>query len=114
MRHFTSLRRMHRDYGWISTLIEEAENERMHLLVWMQLVSPTFFERIIVMAAQAFFIPFYTAFYVLSPRIAHRMVGYLEEEAVRQYTYFLEAIDQGKIKNVPAPEIAKKCKNFKI
>jgi hypothetical protein len=33
---------------------------------------------------------------------------------VRQYTYFLEAIDQGKIKNVPAPEIAKKCKNFKI
>jgi len=103
---------MHRDYGWISTLLEEAENERMHLLVWMQYVSPTFFERIIVIVAQALFIPFYTFFYVLSPRTAHRMVGYLEEEAVRQYTYFLKAIDDGRIKNEPAPEIAKKCKKF--
>jgi ubiquinol oxidase len=106
IRHFTSLRRMTRDFGMISKLIEDAENERMHLLTWMQLTSPTFFERIIVITAQLLFTPFYTFLYILSPTTAHRLVGYLEEEAVLQYTAFLTAIDAGKIKNVPAPEIA--------
>lgn len=32
LRHFRSLRRMERDHGWIGALLEEAENERMHLL----------------------------------------------------------------------------------
>lgn len=113
LRHFTSLRRMHRDYGWISSLIEEAENERMHLLVWMQFTSPTFFERIIVLIAQVAFTPFYTLLYLFSPVTAHRVVGYLEEEAVNQYTEFLKAIDDGRINGkVAAPEIAKKYWNL--
>ena len=29
-----------RDHGWIHTLLEEAENERMHLLTFMQLSQP--------------------------------------------------------------------------
>lgn len=33
IRHLHSLRRMKRDNGWIHTLLEEAENERMHLLI---------------------------------------------------------------------------------
>jgi Alternative oxidase len=32
-RHFRSLRTLKRDHGWIATLLEEAENERMHLLL---------------------------------------------------------------------------------
>jgi Alternative oxidase len=32
-RHFRSLRTLERDRGWIATLLEEAENERMHLLL---------------------------------------------------------------------------------
>ena len=32
-RHFRSLRTLERDHGWIATLLEEAENERMHLLL---------------------------------------------------------------------------------
>jgi hypothetical protein len=35
VRHLASLRRMKRDHGWIHTLLEEAENERMHLLTAM-------------------------------------------------------------------------------
>lgn len=112
LRHFRSLRRMHRDYGWISKLLEDAENERMHLLVWISYVSPTFFERILVTTAQLLFTPFYTFLYFVSPSTAHRLVGYLEEEAVLQYTEFLKAIDDGKIKNIDAPEIAIKYWNL--
>ncbi|KAK3236288.1 Alternative oxidase, mitochondrial precursor [Cymbomonas tetramitiformis] len=36
LRHMTSLRTMKRDHGWIHTLLEEAENERMHLLTFLQ------------------------------------------------------------------------------
>ena len=80
LRHFRSLRRMENDEGWIASLIEEAENERMHLLCWMQLCNPSIFERLLVLTAQAAFIPFYTTIYLLSPTAAHRFVGYLEEE----------------------------------
>ena len=37
MRHFRSLRVLQRDYGWIHTLLEEVENERMHLLVCLRM-----------------------------------------------------------------------------
>ena len=37
MRHLRSLRTMQRDKGWIHTLLEEAENERMHLLTFMDM-----------------------------------------------------------------------------
>ena len=40
LRHLRSLRRMNRDHGWIHTLLEEAENERMHLLTFVQLKQP--------------------------------------------------------------------------
>jgi ubiquinol oxidase len=112
LRHFNSLRRMARDYGWIGSLVEEAENERMHLLTWMQVTKPNFLERLLVIAAQIGYTTFYTFCYVLSPRFSHRMVGYLEEEAVSAYTQFLEAIDNGSIPNVDAPEIAKKYWNL--
>ncbi len=39
-RHFRSLRHLSRDYGWIHTLLEEAENERMHLLTFLQASLP--------------------------------------------------------------------------
>ena len=40
VRHLKSLRRMTRDHGWIHTLLEEAENERMHLLTALELKRP--------------------------------------------------------------------------
>lgn len=34
-RHLRSLRGLKRNQGWIHTLLEEAENERMHLLTFL-------------------------------------------------------------------------------
>lgn len=107
-RHFRSLRNMSRDYGWINPLMEESENERMHLLIWMQVTQPTPVERAFVLAAQFAYLSCYTTLYWLSPYTAHRTVGYLEECAVRAYNDYLAAIDSGAIANRPAPAIAKK------
>jgi hypothetical protein len=96
-RHLRSLRWMTRDHGWISKLLEEAENERMHLLTWMEVIRPTLLERMLVLLAQAFYTPCYALLYAFSPKTAHRFVGYLEEEACAQYSLFLNAIDSGKI-----------------
>ncbi|PRP89829.1 alternative oxidase [Planoprotostelium fungivorum] len=106
LRHFRSIRKMEIDAA-CETFLEEAENERAHLLVWLQLVQPTIFERFIVFLSQAVFAPFYTLFYLISPKVAHRFVGYLEEEATYEYTAFLHAIDDGTIPNVDAPKLAK-------
>jgi len=86
LRHFRSLRRMDRDHGWISTLLEDAENERMHLLTWMQVTQPTPMEKVLVVLAQGFYAVAFGVMYIISPGTAHRFVGYLEEEAVCAYT----------------------------
>ena len=44
--------------------------------------------------------------YIFFPKVAHRMVGYFEEQAVISYTSYLKAIELGKIKNINAPKIA--------
>ena len=104
--HLRSLRQMKDDHGWIHTLLEEAENERMHLMTFIELEKPTWLERAVVIFVQGLFCISYFLLYIISSKTAHRVVGYLEEEAVISYTEFLECIDNGKIENVPAPQIA--------
>jgi ubiquinol oxidase len=104
--HLRSLRRFEQSGGWIRALLEEAENERMHLMTFMEVSQPRWHERALVVAVQGVFLHAYLAAYLLSPATAHRMVGYLEEEAVHSYTEFLRDIDAGKIEDVPAPAIA--------
>jgi ubiquinol oxidase len=107
IQHLNSLRRMRDDDGWIRTLMEEAENERMHLMTFIEIAKPTLFERIVVMAAQWIFYVGFVLLYLISSRTAHRVVGYFEEEAVISYTFYLQEIDAGRSPNVPAPAIAK-------
>lgn len=104
--HFKCLRRIQDDKGWIHELLEEADNERMHLMTFIKVAQPSFLERLLIVAAQFFFITFYTLMYILSAKTAHRFVGYLEEEAVHSYTEYLKEIDAGRLPNEPAPEIA--------
>lgn len=104
--HLRSLRQMKDDHGWIKTLLDEAENERMHLMTFVKIEQPTIFERLLIITAQGAFYILYFLLYILSQKTAHRMVGYLEEEAVFSYTQYLEMIDQGAIENVPAPDVA--------
>ena len=61
--HLKSLRKMEDDKGWIKILLEEAENERMHLMTFIQVAKPTTIERFIIMAAQFVFIIIYSIIY---------------------------------------------------
>jgi ubiquinol oxidase len=107
LTHLKCLRRMIDDEGWIRTLMEEAENERMHLMTFIEIARPTLFERLVILAVQWMFWLGFFALYLISPRTAHRVVGYFEEEAVISYTLYLEEIDAGRSPNLPAPAIAR-------
>jgi ubiquinol oxidase len=106
-QHLRSLRKMQPDdRGWIKTLLDEAENERMHLMIFVEIAKPNWFERLLILFAQFVFWHFYFVLYVLFPKTAHRMVGYFEDQAVISYTQYLEEIDAGAIENIAAPQIA--------
>lgn len=106
LQHLKALRRIRDDQGWIRILLDEAENERMHLMTFIKVAQPTLFERLVIMVTQAIFYNAYFFLYLFSPRTAHRVVGYFEEEAVISYTQYLDEIDAGRHDNPPAPEIA--------
>ncbi|XP_044325895.1 ubiquinol oxidase 1b, mitochondrial [Triticum aestivum] len=104
--HLRSLRRFEHSGGWIRALMEEAENERMHLMTFMEVTQPLWWERALVLATQGVFFNAYFVGYLISPKFAHRFVGYLEEEAVHSYTEYLKDLEAGLIENTPAPAIA--------
>ncbi|MFC7498556.1 alternative oxidase [Enterovirga sp. GCM10030262] len=108
INHLACLRRMCDDKGWIKTLMDEAENERMHLMTFIEISKPTWFERAVIIGVQWVFYLFFFALYLMSSKTAHRVVGYFEEEAVISYTHYLAEIDEGRSANVPAPAIAKR------
>ena len=61
-----------------------------------------------VSQSQIFFNTFFLA-YLISPKICHRFVGYLEEEAVITYSREIAELDAGRLpqwENVAAPDIA--------
>ena len=107
LTHLRCLRRMSDDNGWIRTLMEEAENERMHLMTFVCIAKPTLFERWVILGVQWVFYLAFFALYLVSARTAHRVVGYFEEEAVISYTHYLAELDEGRSPNVPAPAIAR-------
>jgi len=106
LQHLKSLRRMQDDGGWIHTLLAEAENERMHLMTFVEIAKPNWLERWLVLFAQGVFYNSFFLLYLISSRTAHRVVGYFEEEAIISYTEYLTEIESGRIKNVAAPQIA--------
>lgn len=105
-QHLSALRKMRDDEGWIRTLLDEAENERMHLMTFIKIAEPNRFERWLIIIVQMIFYNAYFFLYLFAPRTAHRVVGYFEEEAVISYTQYLAEVDAGQQENVPAPQIA--------
>ncbi|KAJ1853343.1 inducible alternative oxidase 2 [Coemansia sp. RSA 638] len=95
IRHIKSLQGMRHDGGWMGHLLHEAENERMHLMTWMEVSKPVMWERALIATVQTGFFVVFSLLYMVSPRTAHRVVGYLEEEAVTSYTHFIGEIDAG-------------------
>ncbi|MEH6403580.1 MAG: alternative oxidase [Sneathiella sp.] len=106
LQHLKAIRHIRDDKGWIKTLLDEAENERMHLMTFVQIAKPSVFERILIMMVQIIFYNCFFFLYLFSAKTAHRVVAYFEEEAVISYTRYLEEIDSGHHENVPAPQIA--------
>jgi ubiquinol oxidase len=106
VHHLRSLRNMKDDNGMIKELLDEAENERMHLMTFIEIAKPSRIERFLILLAQISFGIFYTLLYIFFKKTAHRMIGYFEEEAVMSYSEYLAEIDNGKILNRPAPKIA--------
>ncbi|KAI3960438.1 hypothetical protein MKW92_004240, partial [Papaver armeniacum] len=86
--HCKSLRRFEHSGN---ALLEEAKNERMHLMTFIEVAKSKWYERALVIAVQV---------------VSHRIVGYLEEEAIHSYTEFLKELDKGTIENVKALAIA--------
>ncbi len=106
-QHLKSLRFIRDDHHWIKTLLDEAENERMHLLIYSEIAQPTRFERLMIIVIQFFFSVIYFLLYLISPRTAHRVVGYFEEEAVHSYEHYLTLVEEGVHENIPATALAK-------
>ncbi|KAI2623622.1 alternative oxidase [Hypomontagnella submonticulosa] len=111
LRHLHSIRRLKRDNGWIETLLEESYNERMHLLTFMKMCEPGWFMKILLIGAQGVYFNGLFLSYLISPKITHRFVGYLEEEAVHTYTLAIKQIEDGHLPkwadpNFTVPDIA--------
>ena len=106
LTHLRCLRRFEEDRGWIKALLDEAENERAHLMTFLHVAKPNWFERVLIVIAQGVFFNVFFLLYLFWPRVAHRFVGYLEEEAIVSYTEYLTDIDAGKLENVAAPKYA--------
>ena len=112
--HLRSLRKMQTGYGdQIREMLAEAENERMHLMFFIEIAKPNIFERILVILAQGVFMSFYLFMYIFFPKTSHRMIGYFEDEAVKSYTEYLDLVQNGRVMNIRAPQIAIDYYNLK-
>ena len=112
--HLRSLRKMQTGYGdQIREMLAEAENERMHLMFFIEIAKPNVFERFLVILAQGVFMSFYLFMYIFFPKTSHRMIGYFEDEAVKSYTEYLDLVQNGKVINIRAPQIAIDYYNLK-
>ena len=104
--HLRSLRSLTGDHGWIRTLLDEAQNERMHLMTFVEIARPIWWERWFIVIGQALFLAGYLVLYVIAPGPAHRMVGYLEEKAVASYSAYLEQLEHTSEGARQAPVVA--------
>ena len=92
-RHFKSLRTFSRDGGMLNMFLDEANNERMHLLSFVRMRDPGMVMRVCVLTSQTAVGIGFTVLYFISPNFCHRFVGYVEEEACNTYTTIIKAIE---------------------
>lgn len=93
VRHFKSLRNFSRDGGMLNMFLDEANNERMHLLTFVRMRNPPKIMKYIVLVSQTFVGAGFLILYNISPDFCHRFVGYVEEEACHTYTDIIKHIE---------------------
>ncbi|KAL3661573.1 hypothetical protein V7S43_013333 [Phytophthora oleae] len=89
--HLRSWRSLKRGDIWL----EEAENERIHMQIFTSMKQAGLLFQGTMLAAQSIFFPAFFLAYMVSPKTCHRFVGFVEEEAVKTYTYLLEDMEHG-------------------
>lgn len=104
--HLKCLRKMIDDRGWVRTFMDEAENQRTHLMSFVAMERPSTGERLLIAISQGVFYNAYFLLHLLSARTAHRLAGYLAEQAVAGYSNYLGRIESGAQENVSAPDAA--------
>ena len=104
--HLKCLRLMIDDRGWIRAFMEEAENQRAHLMAFVALKHPRASERLMIALAQGVFYNAYFLLYLISARTAHRLAAYLAEQSVRGYSDYLRRLDDGSEEILAAPPLA--------
>jgi ubiquinol oxidase len=104
--HLKCLRSMRDDCGWVRTFMDEAENQRVHLMSFIALARPRIWERVLIGIAQAAFYNAYFLLYLISARTAHRLAGYFAEQAVRGYSEYLIRLETQDRGRAAAPESA--------
>ena len=111
-RHMKSIRTLKHDHGMIHHLLNEAENERTHLFIFLRLKQPGAVFKFFIGLQQALFFNWFFLCYMVSPTFCHRFVGYLEEEAVHNYTMLLEQIEKGRLPAWETPEAPKLARDY--
>ena len=61
----------------------------------MKMCEPGWFMKFMILGAQGVFFNTLFVSYLISPKICHRFVGYLEEEAVHTYTRCIDELERG-------------------
>lgn len=104
--HLRCLRRMADDRGWVRALMDQAETQRVHLMVFVAVHRPGLLGRLAVLLAQGVFYNTHFLIYLVSRRTAHRIAGYFAEDAVRGYGRYLDELRAGRVENPQAPPLA--------
>lgn len=71
----------------------------------MKMCEPGWFMKLMVIGAQGVFNGLFFA-YLIYPKVVHRFVGYLEEEAVHTYTRAIHEIEKGHLPKWSDPSFA--------
>ena len=77
IRHLETLRVFKKDKGFIHHLLEEADNERFHLFMFLHLRQPGKIMRMFILLGQGVFMTWFGLCYFISRKFGHRFVGYL-------------------------------------
>ncbi len=104
--HLKCLRQLIDDRGWVRTFMDEAENQRAHLMAFVAIARPSWGERLLIVLGQGIFYNTYFLLSLVSARTAHRLAGYLAERSVQGYSAYLARIESGELENRAAPENA--------
>eukprot|EP01018_Ginkgo_biloba_P021455 Gb_14013 [translate_table: standard] len=78
----------------------------MHLMTMVEVVKPKWYERPFILIVQGVLFNAFFLLYLASPKLVHRILGYLKEEAIFHNEQFLKDLDNGNIKNMATPYIA--------